>query len=364
MFYTCLIQQNEKVKKRYAGYVSNLSLTGFTLIELLIVIAIIVVFVGAIFVVINPVKRLAESRDYQRRAHLAAIHSAVEQKILMGRGEWVCDEGDIPEEYTTISSEDYDLYKCIYPEYLSDPLHDPTEGMWENKEDYNTKYEIKRNPETERISIFASEGETSLIYLGGDPEEEAFYYDFPGTSLDTDKWITFGEEHGSISVDNGELTISQTASGGSGSNLIGIATKEKFPVGSVYRARVKNISGRHATVIAFGSSINGAYPNYPHGFNVPSVAWYSRADALSSTFSWYDENGNSTTSSGNTGDLTSYQTIELHRVSEDTIELYRNDILEDTISGHLWANDYELYFSLDGHTTPDTIVVDWVEIIP
>ncbi len=148
---------------------------GFTLIEFLVVVVIIAILAGILVIVINPGERLAKSRDQERKTHLNAIHNAVEQKILMARGDWVCEEGDIDEEYKFISSEEgedyYNLYVCIYPEYLSEPLHDPTEGEWENEEDYDTKYKIKRDPETGKVSLYAPEWEYETVYIGENPEE-------------------------------------------------------------------------------------------------------------------------------------------------------------------------------------------------
>lgn len=52
---------------------------GFTIIELIIVIAIIALLAVAVFVVVNPAKRIGESRDAQRWLDLRAIASAVEK---------------------------------------------------------------------------------------------------------------------------------------------------------------------------------------------------------------------------------------------------------------------------------------------
>ncbi len=188
---------------------------------------------------------------------------------------------------------------------------------------------------------------------------KALYDDFSENPLNSDIWETFGEEHGSISIDNGELTISQTA-GGTGINLIGIASKAKFPVGSIYRAKVKNTSGRHAAVIGFGQA---PWPNYPHGGNNIGLTWYSRADNISSVISYCDENISKGSFNDITQDLRDYQIIEFHRIDETKVEIYRNQVLEKTINNLKWEDDYSFYISLDGHTRPHTVVVDWVEVI-
>ncbi len=137
---------------------------GITLIEITIAIAVIVILSGAFIVAINPGRRIAQSRDNQRKSHLVAIHDAVHQNILMNRGEWNCEEGDIPENYTLIGSENYDLYSCIYPEYLPIPLYDPIQGEWVDEENYDTGYEIRMK--NDKIYMGSPEAETKLISIG------------------------------------------------------------------------------------------------------------------------------------------------------------------------------------------------------
>jgi|GEM_PF-1430540 len=131
---------------------------GFTIIELIIAVGIIGFLVAAIFIVINPAKRISEARDNQREVDLQAIQISIDQKMRMERG-WNCPV--VPEELTRIGSHEYDLYECIYPEYLSDPLHDPIRGNWEDENNYDTGYYIAMDP---RGDIYlAAKGETRMM---------------------------------------------------------------------------------------------------------------------------------------------------------------------------------------------------------
>ncbi|HSW96873.1 MAG TPA: type II secretion system protein [Candidatus Saccharimonadales bacterium] len=60
--------------------------TGFTLIELLIVITIIAALAVVVFVVVNPVKRLADSRDARRSANAETILTAIHEYVSDNKG--------------------------------------------------------------------------------------------------------------------------------------------------------------------------------------------------------------------------------------------------------------------------------------
>lgn len=61
---------------------------GFTLIELLLVVGIIVILAAAVFVALDPLSRLEESRNAERWSEVNTILSATHQYIL--------DEGAVP----------------------------------------------------------------------------------------------------------------------------------------------------------------------------------------------------------------------------------------------------------------------------
>ena|SRR5258708_6063831 len=59
---------------------------GFTLIELLIVITIIAALAVTVFVALNPIKRLADSRDSRRTADVETILTAIHEYIVDNKG--------------------------------------------------------------------------------------------------------------------------------------------------------------------------------------------------------------------------------------------------------------------------------------
>ena len=136
--------------------------------ELLIIIGLIAVLAGMILLYARPGERILKARDDHREVHLNTIYHAVEIKIDQDKGAWAnCNP--IPEDaMTLISSDYYDLYSCIIPDHLGEPLFDPLIGHYNSAADYNTKYRIWRNPLTGAVSLRA-EGETRLVY-SGDPE--------------------------------------------------------------------------------------------------------------------------------------------------------------------------------------------------
>lgn len=59
---------------------------GFTLIELIIVIAVIALLAAAVFVAVDPAKRIGEAQDAQRWADVTAIADAIQQYIVDNNG--------------------------------------------------------------------------------------------------------------------------------------------------------------------------------------------------------------------------------------------------------------------------------------
>jgi len=76
---------------------------GFTLVELIIVIAIVAILAAAIFVAIDPARRLHESRNTRRWSDVQTILDAVKKYQADNAGT----------HYTTITSKSNDVYYLI-----------------------------------------------------------------------------------------------------------------------------------------------------------------------------------------------------------------------------------------------------------
>jgi len=189
--------------------------------------------------------------------------------------------------------------------------------------------------------------------------------DFSSNSLDTNLWGVFGNSFGSVTVSNGECEI-RNSTGGSDDN-VALYSEFLLPVGSKLTVRSKNTQGRHAAVLGFG---NSPYYPYPHARSQIGTTWYSRADDVSSTVSFKDENNETNTSNGVTQDLRSYQVFELRRRNDFLIEYYRNGTLEYSNSSRVFANEYPVYISADGWSNTNVsgldnvIVVDYIKVEP
>ena len=146
---------------------------AFTIVEFLTSLTIISIILAVFIFVVRPQDRLKEARDNQREVHLNSIWHAIETKMYQDRGwEWDEEEQDCPppqelEGFYIIGSgeENYDLYSCIYSDFLSDAVIDPKEGNFESLDDYYTGYKIGRATTTEPIILEAPDGETREIEI-------------------------------------------------------------------------------------------------------------------------------------------------------------------------------------------------------
>lgn len=74
---------------------------GFTLIELIIVIAVIALLAAAVFVAVDPAKRIGEAQDAQRWADVTAIADAIEQYVVDNSGTFPTSTASFSSNGTT-----------------------------------------------------------------------------------------------------------------------------------------------------------------------------------------------------------------------------------------------------------------------
>ena len=128
--------------------------TGFTLVELIIVIAIIAILAGAIFVAIDPARRLNETRNARRASDIATILDAVKKYQADNEGIHYDEIDDLNEdEYYSIGTDGNScdgcsivggITECVDLEdmgenYLAVVPADPLEGNENNTQYYLLK---------------------------------------------------------------------------------------------------------------------------------------------------------------------------------------------------------------------------------
>ena len=133
---------------------------------------------------------------------------------------------------------------------------------------------------------------------------------FDGSEIDTMVWDLINPANGNISISDSEMSISITNA--SSQSLLGIMSKNKFPVGSRFTVMLRHISGQHACYV-------GMFETPPntigaHGSTIKGISYYGRAGMIEDTVgSYYDESGSSgyTFISG-VNNTTSYYKIEMY----------------------------------------------------
>ena len=144
---------------------------GFTLVELLVVIGIIVILMTAALVAINPFKQFAMANNANRSIGVRTMINAISQRLVDNRGIFgVCPTGatatncpgtgdTVPTTATNMSntSGDFDMCGCLVPEYMGAMPFDPQTGNYASCISYNTKYTIKCDSTSKRITVCAED---------------------------------------------------------------------------------------------------------------------------------------------------------------------------------------------------------------
>ena len=224
----------------------------------------------------------------------------------------------------------------------------------DNNDDFNIWLKLNLEASSTK-TIYISKN--SCFDSNGDKIFE-FFDDFDEDTLDTTKWNSFGEEFGTITTSNGELTISNTSA--SADNFIGINSNFNYmDIENILHARSKITSNRHSTLIGFADD---PFKPFPHGDVLTNgTSWYGRADDQTSSVSWANDE-NSDYTSEVTHDPRDYNVYEIKKISADLITYYKSGILEYTLddSDYIYPDTLPVYFSTDGYGNPDTLVVDHV----
>lgn len=156
--------------------------SGFTLIELLIVITILGILAAGLFVLINPLKRIKQSRDSVRKAELQQVKRALElYKVEHGRYPYLnpaqgyndyCDDVGAYDVYSTSGGcADGFLPILVAEDWLKSSFKDPksTGDMcvpkwWQGKPCYNYAYIADTN--------FGAQGQTYILHTRLEDEKD------------------------------------------------------------------------------------------------------------------------------------------------------------------------------------------------
>ncbi|MDO8618386.1 MAG: type II secretion system protein [Candidatus Daviesbacteria bacterium] len=134
---------------------------GFTLIEILVVIGIIAILATIVLIAINPARQFKQARDTQRTSNVNAILNAI--------GQYIADnKGTIPLSITAIdqdiSNGAANLCTNLVPKYLPALPFDPSATITDcTSGTYDTKYNVKKDSSSDRITVSAPFGELASI---------------------------------------------------------------------------------------------------------------------------------------------------------------------------------------------------------
>jgi len=128
--------------------------TGFTIIELLIVIGIMVILGAIVVFAMNPIERIRDARNNQRKAHVEAIYGALKSYNLR--------EGDFPDCVEVVERDAKECEGYLIPEHMPSMPRDPLEGSEEE-----TGYMVKSHEMFDDAGVKAVHAEEGEEIIAG-----------------------------------------------------------------------------------------------------------------------------------------------------------------------------------------------------
>jgi hypothetical protein len=204
----------------------------------------------------------------------------------------------------------------------------------------NITRNIKGSNEEKKISNIDDETNRDII----------FFDDF--NTWDTSKWKTYNDP--TVSVSNGELTLTETHGPGGGAGFL--VSKTKIPSGTITEIRFKQVQGPYHLDSQYaalnqdtGTSVTGANE---------IQAWDSNYQNYWRFWTQRDGSGDGWDYLGDCPDIFNYHTIA-YEWESDSAKYYFDSILKDTRTVNVPTIDLNVVFRAQEY---NSIVIDWVKV--
>lgn len=135
---------------------------GFTLVEILVVVGMLAILMAIVIIAINPPRQFSQANNTKRRSDVLAILNAVHQYAADNKGA-------LPSVITTTATDmgtgtgEINICSYLVSNYLAEMPYDPkaTGASWSSCSSYETKYQIKKDSTTSRVTVSAPSAELS-----------------------------------------------------------------------------------------------------------------------------------------------------------------------------------------------------------